>query len=537
MHPTVRSAVSVVVCGLLVAGCGGVTSGAAAHRPTLSSKREQEKVLDSAYARMLDHYPKRLETPGPRDVVDYGIGKLWSQGIDGAGSTIALIEAWGEPSIGRYVADFDKNLGLPNAQITTIFPSGRHKLPAQCPPAMVKLGGYADCQGSTGELVLDVDSAHLIAPYAKIVIAVAPPDSEITEDAASQVAPPEMMQAVEAISRHHLANVVSISVGTGEASYSHGRDEVTAQDPGELTAAAAGIPVVAATGDCGAAMATPRGHCEKTPQTGAWDDSPWTLAVGGSLPNLSKTGKRLGSDSLWHHEGAGLSSIFARPSYQSKVESTAHRRMRSVPDITMDADAGTSEAAPLMAGVLALATQANGGHDLGPINPALYDVLGPKGAADGIADVVHGNNSITQGGKVLVPGFAARSGFDIASGWGTIDAPRFVPALVEATRALHEERAARARASTDLAALRRAVQLSPARVAGAATSHLRATGFLPNFPVVLSIGSRRVARLHADNFGNVAYTLHPGRLHLTAGTHTVTLTSMLITLAARLTTR
>ncbi len=39
-----------------------------------------------------------------------------------------------------------------------------------------------------------------MAPYAKILITVAPADSEITDDAASQVAPPEMMQAVEYVS-------------------------------------------------------------------------------------------------------------------------------------------------------------------------------------------------------------------------------------------------------------------------------------------------------------------------------------------------
>jgi hypothetical protein len=306
MRPVLQRVALLVVGGLLaaslVAGCGSSAHGHGVPRPVrarvtkraipasagkgavlgrgaaLPSKRQQERVLDAAYKRMVDHYPKTLDTPGPRDVVDYGIGKLWSQGIDGAGRTIAVIEGWDDPSIAKGVAGFDKGLGLPNPRITRLFPSGDHKLPAKCPPAMVKLGD-ASCQVWEGELVLDVYSAHLMAPYANIVISATPADSEITEDAASQVAPPEMMQAVEAISRHHLANVISISDGTGEASYSHGRNEVTAQNPGELTAAGAGIPVVASTGDCGAAMATPAGQCEKTPGTQAWDDSSWTLAV------------------------------------------------------------------------------------------------------------------------------------------------------------------------------------------------------------------------------------------------------------------
>ena len=53
--------------------------------------------------------------------------------------------------------------------------------------------------------------------------------------------------------------------------------------------------------------------------------------------------------------------------------------MRSVPDITMDAQSGTSESAPTVAGVLTLATQLNHGKNVGPVNPVLYDILGPLG--------------------------------------------------------------------------------------------------------------------------------------------------------------
>ena len=70
-----------------------------------------------------------------------------------------------------------------------------------------------------------------MAPYAKILIVVAPPDSEITDDAASQVAPPEFMQAVEYLAVHHLANVISISDGTAESTYSHGSRRSTRRTP------------------------------------------------------------------------------------------------------------------------------------------------------------------------------------------------------------------------------------------------------------------------------------------------------------------
>ncbi len=478
--------------------------------------------------------------PGPRDVVDYGVDRLWRRGIDGAGTTVAVMEGWDDPGIARYVATVDRRLGgLPNPRITTIFPSGDHRLPHTCPPAMARLGAYAGCGSWTLEIELDVMAVHLMAPYARIVIAVTPPDSERTDDAADNVAPPEIMEGVEAISRHHLADVVSISDGSGEDDYRYGRAEVTAQDPGELTAAVAGIPVVVATGDCGATQAYPvdDGRCAAAPETSVWSDSPWTLAVGGSLTDLSDTGRRLGSDPLWAHAGAGLSTIFRRPGYQAAVASITRSAMRSVPDVTMDAEQGTSIAAPLMAGILALATQADGGRDVGPVDPALYERLGPRGAADGIVDVVRGSDPITTGGRTLSPGFTARRGFDVASGWGTVSAPRFVPALVRATRGLEQERGARARAAATLAVLRRAVRLRPARVGEADVSHLRATGFLPLHPVVLSIDGRRIARLHANRRGDVTATIAPARLHLAAGTHVVALRSMLITVTGRLVTR
>ena len=62
---------------------------------------------------------------------------------------------------------------------------------------------------------------------------------------------PEMMHALEYISAHHIANAISISDGTGEGTYSFGTAQIHANDPGPLAAAAAGIPVLNATGDCG----------------------------------------------------------------------------------------------------------------------------------------------------------------------------------------------------------------------------------------------------------------------------------------------
>jgi hypothetical protein len=519
---------------------GGAAAGGAAaggSRPSglntagLPSKATQIKVLTAAL-RLIQRRPSII--PGWIDLADYQIGTLWRKGIDGAGTTVAVLEGWNDPAIASEVARFDAVTGLPRAAITTIYPAG--PLPKACPPGMVKLGSYGSCAGWGGEMLLDVVSVHLIAPYARIIISATPADTQITDDAASQVAPPEMMEAVEYIARHYLANVISVSDGTGESSYSHGPPEILAQVPGELAAAAAGIPLLVATGDCGVVQNLPAANaqCEDVTHyrdTAAWDDSPWVTAVGGTIPDFSAAGGRLGPDTLWgtgaEGSGAGFSKVFRRPAYQDGVARITHSDWRSVPDLTMDATFGTSEATPLLAGVLALATQLNGGNE-GPINPVLYDVLGPAGARDGIVDVTHGNDSSLLPDGQLVRGFYAGTGFDVASGWGTINAARFVPSLVAATRGADQDAAVRQQAQADLARLEHGIALASSSIPAGGSAGLSAGDFLPGHPVRLSIDGRFVQTLTADGHGRVTYVLRPAGLHLAAGRYTITLTSMLL---------
>jgi subtilase family serine protease len=516
------------------------------------SKSQRIQLLTRALMLTQREYGKLgIERPGPADVLDYQPGELWRRGIDGTGTTVAVIEGWNPiPILARYIANRDKPFGLPNPQITTIYPTGRHRLPATCPAAMAKLPHYGSCRGWGVEAALDVLAVHMMAPYAKILVVVAPPDSEITDDAASQVAPPEFMQAVEYLSVHHLANVISISDGTAESTYSRGPEEIRAQDPGELTAAAHGIPVLVATGDTGAAQHLAVGVQPGQPvtsyttagrATAAWDDSPWVTAVGGSIPHLSATGKRLGPDPVWNPsplppptgdpegEGAGFSAVYPRPSYQDSVAAVTRSAWRSVPDITMDASGGTSEAAPLLAGVLALATQLNHDRNIGPVNNALYHVLGSAGLNDGIADVVSGNNTLIIHRKVYVRGFTAARGFDVASGWGTIRASTFAPALATATQAAHQDAAVRAQAKTALVRLEHREQLSTSHVGRGGTTLMTGHGFLPGHPVSLDIDGRKIVTLHADGHGSVSYRIKPSALGLPPGRHVVDLVSMLIT--------
>jgi hypothetical protein len=70
---------------------------------------------------------------------------------------------------------------------------------------------------------------------------------------------------------------------------------------------------------------------------------------------------------------------------------------------------------------------------LGTLGDSLYELGGSWG---GIVDITKGNNSFgpftnSDGNTYTVVGYNAMHGYDLASGLGTIDAARFVPALAE----------------------------------------------------------------------------------------------------------
>jgi len=132
--------------------------------------------------------------------------------------------------------------------------------------------------------------------------------------------------------------------------------------------------------------------------------------------------------------GGGFSTIFSRPSYQTGTGSA----FRGVPDVTYSADVyngvlvafsagnggtpaffifgGTSAGSPQWAALAALADQA-AGHDLGFLNPSLYNLAGSPAFYPSIFhDITVGNNAWDVAG---VPGYSAHRGWDAASGLGS----------------------------------------------------------------------------------------------------------------------
>ena len=111
-------------------------------------------------------------------------------------------------------------------------------------------------------------------------------------------------------------------------------------------------------------------------------------------------------------------SLRRRDSSSAAATSTAYRAVECC-------IGGTSVGAPAWAGISQLISQSNGAP-IGNLNTRIYQ-LGAKanGAMTGIRDVTSGNTSFNG-----VPGFSATTGYDKASGWGTVDMGVFVPAYL-----------------------------------------------------------------------------------------------------------
>jgi subtilase family serine protease len=387
----------------------------------------------------------------------YHLAPLFQRGIDGRGRTIVIVDAFGSPTIQDDLKTFDQLFGLPDP------PSFQVIQPAGAVPAFPQDPfGLADRLGWAGETTLDVEWAHVMAPAAKILL-VETPQSE-TEGVQGF---PEIVQAENFVIDHGLGDVISQSFGATEQTFPNA-DAIRDLRGANVNARRHHVTMLASSGDQGAAGLLADTSCCFPFRAVIWPSSdPLVTSTGGTLLNLDDAGNRLSPDVVWTGAGGGTSAVFERPEFQEGVRRVVGDQ-RGVPDISLSSAtggrvitfmsypnplsrlcgsslttpcprfgfaAGTSEASPLFAGIVALADQM-AGRRLGFLNQRLYEM--GRDQAPGIVDVTSGNNTFTfcsascgtpQEQDVTIPGFTATAGFDLASGWGTIDAARFVPQL------------------------------------------------------------------------------------------------------------
>ena len=294
----------------------------------------------------------------PQDIVGaYNITQ------DGKGVNIAIIDAYGDPTIYQDLQAFDKEFSLPPVNLT-IVPIG---------PYHPEFGLYS---GWDVETALDVETVHSIAPYAHIILVV--PSS-----------PSLIPAAIDYIVSEDLANVTSMSFGitenlvgaTGFYYVYEGIPEPNLPywDYYFALGTVEGISFFAASGDYGAYGGTLTTYGGVSyPAT-----SPFVTAVGGTSLFVNVTSGYLSSQnstSTYGYETAwsvfdlgfpfigtdgGYSTYYPKPPYQFMINGTA----RAVPDVVADANpytglliyvlgqeeviGGTSLATPIWAGMTA----------------------------------------------------------------------------------------------------------------------------------------------------------------------------------------
>lgn len=355
-------------------------------------------------------------TPADLDTA-YNLGPLRGAGLDGSNQTIALaeIDTFRQSDITAY--DSTYHLNAPRVQV-------------------VRVAGGAS--GNSPEPVLDIEVIHAIAPHAAIIAYEAPSDLG------------SLIQMFSQIVHENRAHILSISLGTCEL----GLDQASAQsalsalDSTFSQADAEGMSVLVASGDSGAYGCQNDQLSVELPAS-----SPYVTAVGGTALFVTSSGG-YEREAGWEGPlegaggGGGLSVYYSRPSWQGGpgVSNSYSNGMREVPDVSADADpltgyriyfsggniacggrcwtvvGGTSAAAPLWAGLVALANQsgAASGKRLGFLNPALYR-LGASGTAG--SDF----HDVTLGGNLYYP---ATPTWDFSTGWGSPDGANLVHDLL-----------------------------------------------------------------------------------------------------------
>jgi hypothetical protein len=290
----------------------------------------------------------------------YGFDRIAFNGIpgDGTGQTIAIADAFDDPSIAYDLQQFDAAFGLPDPpSFSKVAQDGSSNLPAAD-------GGWAV------EIALDVEWAHAIAPQANILLVEAS-DNSFTN----------LLTAVDYAAAQPGVVAVSMSWGSGEFPSEPALDGHFTTPDGQ-----AGVTFVAASGDTGTI---------EYPAA-----SPNVLGVGGTTLTTDAAGNYVG-ETGWAGSGGGVSPYEPLPDYQSGFVGGSSRVS---PDVAYDADpatgfavydsfnngtaapweqiGGTSAGAPQWAALVALADQGRALNGLAPLDgpgqtlPLVYSLAG-----------------------------------------------------------------------------------------------------------------------------------------------------------------
>jgi hypothetical protein len=375
----------------------------------------------------------------------YGINKISLPGVaiaNGAGETIAVIDAYYDPTIQSDLATFNKQFNL--APLDGKSGDGSF--------SQVDLSGGTQAPSGTGwplETSLDVEWAHAIAPKANIVLVEALSDSQD----ANTGEPTDLLNAVsEAVTPTHgqpAAQVVSMSWGI---------NEVSGETNWDSNFNVNGVSFTAASGDSGAGVIWPSA-------------SPYVISTGGTTLQLTSSNTIL-SEAGWGNgawsfllggSGGGFSQVESLPSYQSNIPTVQHGfkltsfGVRLNPDVAFNADpntgvyvydaadggwnqvGGTSAAAPAWAGLIAIADQGRVAAGLGSLSSTdTLNAIYNSSNVNGFHDITRGNTGTynvydSLGNLIGTIPVSAIKGYDMVTGMGSPVANVLVPELAKAS--------------------------------------------------------------------------------------------------------
>jgi subtilase family serine protease len=364
----------------------------------------------------------------------YGVSPLLHKGIDGRGETVVLPEtlppggAGGPSDIRQDLTAFDKRYHLPQVNLTL----GR------------ALGFTGDTSQGDSEEVQDAEIVHTIAPAAKIAVVLAP--------ASAFTRPSELAPLFRAAAAR--GNVVSFSQSECETTRCLSTGQLRSLDSALRYARDRHVSIFASSGDDGADTRNVRGvHVPAS--------SPLVTGVGGTTLAVQTDGAS--SETVWNDDvpgasssgarlsatGGGVSVRYARPGYQDGLPVIGDHR--GVPDVAAVAEpgmatllvrgghegiyagGGTSESAPLWAGIAALADQ-DAHRQLGFLNAGLYRIGHSPQYHHAFHDITQGDNTVTLPSGKDIDGYSARPGWDPVTGWGSPNAQVLVPLLGKQVR-------------------------------------------------------------------------------------------------------
>jgi subtilase family serine protease len=421
----------------------------------------------------------------------YNLGPLYASGWNGRGMTIAIVDSYGSDTMAHDLHVFDQAFGVApmcgeegvtcTPGMPTFSTLALQGSPAtKAPPGQAKNPGIENKAAWALEVALDVETSHAMAPGANILLVTTP-----TAETLGVQGFPQMMAAEKYVVDNHLANVISQSFASAEDAFGSAQSLQNLRYAFQA-AAANGVTVLGSSGDGGSAndkkQPVAKGGTTFPFPTVEWPASdPLVTGVGGTYlctdPNATTNQPRTlyagpvfrcnanptQTEVGWTFSGGGFSHVFAKPAYQNTLPagSTAIGTMRGVPDIGLQASAGTgalvyltlppdgnsglicgsapcstgwydiggtSLSCPQWAGLVAIADQINGGG-LGLINPGLYLIgANPARYANDFFDVTTGNNTADPS----IPGYPATTGWDPVTGLGTPNAANLLPDLVAA---------------------------------------------------------------------------------------------------------